>query len=184
MASGCSRFGSASRTLAVTCTQQRCSRVAGNTSRNAPQNPSAATAGDDGLDQGVRRRGVVAAVSGSEAPPSRGVFAPRVVTLRCCRFPGGDAWERHPGRGHASDSRRACFRHSFDPESAVSARLNITPVGAFVGRDSELSALAEYLEHALGGRASLVLCRGEPAIGKTRLAEELSLLAATASPQR
>lgn len=49
---------------------------------------------------------------------------------------------------------------------------------AFVGRDSELSSLAEYLEAALDGHPSVVLCRGEPGIGKTRLAQELAALAA------
>jgi hypothetical protein len=37
----CADFGSAARTLACFCHQQRCSRVLGNTSRSAFQNPSA-----------------------------------------------------------------------------------------------------------------------------------------------
>ena len=49
--------------------------------------------------------------------------------------------------------------------------------GVFVGRDRELAALAGYLEDAQQRRPSMVLCRGEPGIGKTRLAEELSALA-------
>lgn len=48
---------------------------------------------------------------------------------------------------------------------------------AFVGRDRELAALADYLEDAQQSRPSIVLCRGEPGIGKTRLAEELAVLA-------
>ena len=40
-APGCADFGSAASTLAILWNQQRCSRVAGNTSRSAPQNPSA-----------------------------------------------------------------------------------------------------------------------------------------------
>ena len=44
----------------------------------------------------------------------------------------------------------------------------------FVGRDRELAVLEECLASALGGQPGLVLCRGQPGIGKTRLAEELS----------
>src|ERR671934_2223464 len=50
--------------------------------------------------------------------------------------------------------------------------------GAFVGRDAELTTLGGYLDDALGGRPAVVLCSGEPGIGKTRLAEELAALAA------
>jgi len=49
--------------------------------------------------------------------------------------------------------------------------------GAFVGRDQELAALADYLQDAQQRRPSIVLCRGEPGIGKTRLAEELAAVA-------
>ncbi|MGY1705694.1 ATP-binding protein [Geodermatophilus sp. SYSU D00697] len=47
-----------------------------------------------------------------------------------------------------------------------------------VGRRHELAVLVDCLCLAVAGRARLVLCRGEPGIGKTRLAEELSELAA------
>ncbi len=49
--------------------------------------------------------------------------------------------------------------------------------GAFVGRDREVAALVGYLEDARRGNASIVVCRGEPGIGKTRLAEELAAVA-------
>jgi DNA-binding CsgD family transcriptional regulator len=49
--------------------------------------------------------------------------------------------------------------------------------GVLVGRDRELAALTGYLQDAQRGRPSIVLCRGEPGIGKTRLAEELAGLA-------
>ncbi len=48
----------------------------------------------------------------------------------------------------------------------------------FVGRDHELAVLARCLEEARVGQARLVLCQGEPGVGKTRLAEELLTLAA------
>jgi predicted ATPase len=51
---------------------------------------------------------------------------------------------------------------------------------SFVGRDRELAVLEESLASALAGRPRLVLCRGEPGIGKTRLLEELSAVAESA----
>ena len=48
-----------------------------------------------------------------------------------------------------------------------------------VGRQHELTVLDECLEAALAGDPRLMVCRGEPGIGKTRLAEEL-VSAATA----
>ena len=51
---------------------------------------------------------------------------------------------------------------------------------SFVGRDRELAVLEECLASALVGRPRLVLCRGEPGIGKTRLVEELSSVAESA----
>src|SRR3954466_8291306 len=44
LAFGCWLFGSLLRTLAVLCTQQRCSRVVGHSSPSAFQNPSAPSA--------------------------------------------------------------------------------------------------------------------------------------------
>lgn len=45
---------------------------------------------------------------------------------------------------------------------------------ALVGRDRELGVLLGCLDEALRGRASLVVCVGEPGIGKTRLVTELA----------
>lgn len=47
----------------------------------------------------------------------------------------------------------------------------------FVGRAAELSTLAELLRSAAAGRGSVALVSGEPGIGKTRLADELTGLA-------
>jgi hypothetical protein len=55
--------------------------------------------------------------------------------------------------------------------------------GAFVGRNAEILALRAALDDVLAGRGSLVLLVGEPGIGKTRLAEELSALARTAGAE-
>ena len=46
--------------------------------------------------------------------------------------------------------------------------------GGIVGRREELEALRQWLEAAREGAGRLVLCGGEPGIGKTRLAQELA----------
>lgn len=43
-----------------------------------------------------------------------------------------------------------------------------------VGRQAEEQALAEWLDEAASGSPRVVVCTGEPGIGKTRLAEELT----------
>ncbi len=48
---------------------------------------------------------------------------------------------------------------------------------AIVGRRRELAALRAWLDAARGGAARLVLCAGEPGIGKSRLAQELAGIA-------
>lgn len=50
---------------------------------------------------------------------------------------------------------------------------------ALVGRRAELESLSGWLDDALAGHPRLVLCGGEPGIGKTRLAAELTRLAQT-----
>ena len=45
--------------------------------------------------------------------------------------------------------------------------------GPLVGREREVGLLDGWLDAALAGRGRLVLCAGEPGVGKTRLAEEL-----------
>ena len=51
------------------------------------------------------------------------------------------------------------------------------PRTALVGRDGELATLASWLDSAGAGEPRLVLCGGEPGVGKTRLAEELTRVA-------
>ena len=49
--------------------------------------------------------------------------------------------------------------------------------GRFVGRERELESLLERLHGAQRGEGAVVMLAGEPGIGKTRLCEELTLLA-------
>ena len=49
--------------------------------------------------------------------------------------------------------------------------------GVFVGRQREIDALSSALDDALAGHGRLVMLVGEPGIGKTRTAQELSVLA-------
>ena len=46
--------------------------------------------------------------------------------------------------------------------------------GRIIGRRRELDALRTWLDDARNGAGRLVLCAGEPGIGKTRLAQELA----------
>ena len=49
--------------------------------------------------------------------------------------------------------------------------------GIFVGREQELTALRAVVEDALAGRGRILLLAGEPGIGKTRTAQELTTYA-------
>ncbi|MGI9033630.1 MAG: helix-turn-helix transcriptional regulator [Acidimicrobiales bacterium] len=48
-----------------------------------------------------------------------------------------------------------------------------------VGRQQEMTALGDWLDAAVSGHPQLVVCGGEPGIGKTLLAQELAALAET-----
>jgi len=52
--------------------------------------------------------------------------------------------------------------------------LNEFQDSGFIGRQSELAVLTVALDDALSGRGQRVMLAGEPGIGKTRLAQELS----------
>ncbi len=65
------------------------------------------------------------------------------------------------------------------PVETVQPRTRRSPgrleFGRFIGRESELEQLQTSLADALGGRGSLMMLVGEPGIGKTRLADELTV---------
>ncbi len=54
-----------------------------------------------------------------------------------------------------------------------------TEPSTFVGRGAELAELRAALDDAAAGRGRLLLISGEPGIGKTRLADEFNLIAAS-----
>ena len=54
-------------------------------------------------------------------------------------------------------------------------RLNASPsLGVFVGRQREMAGLRTVLGDAISGQGRLVMLTGEPGIGKTRVAQELT----------
>jgi transcriptional regulator with XRE-family HTH domain len=59
------------------------------------------------------------------------------------------------------------------PPVAAPAPVRVAP-GTFVGRTGEVDRLRNALASAVAGEGRLVLLAGEPGIGKTRLAQELS----------
>jgi DNA-binding SARP family transcriptional activator len=79
-----------------------------------------------------------------------------------------NVFELRPVAEQAVPARAAVTVEPAAPEAAEE-----TPGGAFVGRERELAELNEGLEDAFAGRGRLFLLRGEPGIGKSRLADEL-----------
>ena len=48
-----------------------------------------------------------------------------------------------------------------------------------VGREREIEVLTKYLDDALAGKGSCVFISGEAGIGKTRLIEEMKMIASS-----
>ena len=67
-------------------------------------------------------------------------------------------------------SRSAIYEVVFEANDPA-AMLNRTP---FVGRESQVRRLAARLEEATNGRGSVMMLRGEPGIGKSRLLDEFA----------
>ena len=63
------------------------------------------------------------------------------------------------------------------PLASAAAQVRGFRRGPFVGREKELAQLKERFEDALSEHGLLVMLVGEPGIGKTRMAEELSVYA-------
>ena len=64
-----------------------------------------------------------------------------------------------------------------DEQEAAAASEAAAPGGSFVGRNREVAEFAGALQDALAGRAALFLIAGEPGIGKSRLGDEVTVLA-------
>ena len=78
-----------------------------------------------------------------------------------------------PGRG-LRELHEAILAQDPRLDLPVEAHVDRTPRGAFVGRERELAELVRGVEDAFAGRGSLFLLVGEPGVGKSRLAEELT----------
>jgi len=55
--------------------------------------------------------------------------------------------------------------------------LGALPEGVFAAREADLERVVAALEQVLDGRGRLILLAGEPGVGKTRLAQEITLAA-------
>jgi len=79
----------------------------------------------------------------------------------------------------SADSDPSHADSQVSPAPASSAVLEVSPFSfahrtAFVGRETERSAIRTLIDRALGGQGSLVMLGGGPGVGKTRLAMEMA----------
>ncbi len=82
----------------------------------------------------------------------------------------------------AAEARRALAAAAEDVGRAEPGEESSNPLealarGVFVGRDAELEEMRGLLEDALAGQGRLLLLSGDPGIGKTRTADQLSTYA-------
>jgi transcriptional regulator with XRE-family HTH domain len=63
------------------------------------------------------------------------------------------------------------------PPLSVGGFLGALPTAALVGREQELAVIEEALGAAVGRQGRLLLLIGEPGVGKTRLAQEITVVA-------
>ena len=86
------------------------------------------------------------------------------------------AWE---GAVQLSADRATDRRRGGDGTSPlpIGAFLSALPSGPLVGREAELATIATAIETVAQGQGRLLLLVGEPGVGKTRLAQEITLLA-------
>jgi transcriptional regulator with AAA-type ATPase domain len=83
---------------------------------------------------------------------------------------------------HPSRVQRALAKlYKLNPGSAIQNVFASNQDSTFVGRAGEMDILRDTLHAVVGGSGKLVLLSGEPGIGKTRLAEELSSYATLTS---
>jgi len=81
-------------------------------------------------------------------------------------------------RGAFTASAGSTRQHSSGPRShslPTGNFLGAVPYGSLIGRQTELQHIADIIETVRGGAGQLVLLAGEPGVGKTRLAQEVTL---------
>ena len=77
--------------------------------------------------------------------------------------------------GNSSATLQELYSTGSSQQGQSSAPID-PPLRTFVGRQREMADLKVSLEDALSGHGRLVMLGGEPGIGKTRTAQELTCL--------